>query len=74
MVWRALPALRRVMRTQAVDPPAPPSRTMVHSASDDVASFVCQALYNGLQMSGNPAYKLEDIDFGRRLAVDREMG
>jgi hypothetical protein len=47
---------------------------MVHSASDDVASFVCQALYNGLQMSGNPAYKLEDIDFGRRLAVDREMG
>lgn len=29
---------------------------------------------NDVQRSGNEAYNLEDIDFGRRLAVDREMG
>jgi len=29
---------------------------------------------NDVQRSGNESYNLEDIDFGRRLAVDREMG
>jgi peptidylprolyl isomerase domain and WD repeat-containing protein 1 len=29
---------------------------------------------NDAQRSGNPTYALEDIDFGRRVAVDREMG
>ncbi len=52
---------------------APPPQRATNSPRASASQPLCTQAANELQRSGAEAFTLEDIDFGRRLAVEREL-